>query len=154
MPPNSTSIDHSVPALPLVKRLPVQLKPRPAEAFSLLEVMIAAGIFFMAIFAILQLVSTNIRNARLLQDQQVTDIPAMVMADVIQTNKLQEGTYDYDISALYPGYQCSYDVTEVASNGFFKVECVVTKPGGGPNSQLSLSSLVYRPDSPRGGAFQ
>src|SRR5580692_2494919 len=41
------------------------------RAFTLLEVMIAAGIFFMCIFAILSLVSTNIRNARLLQEPQV-----------------------------------------------------------------------------------
>lgn len=125
----------------------IPAKPRETEAFSLLEVMIAAGIFFMAIFAILALVSTNIRHAQILQKQQPSDIPAMVLADVVQTNKLEEGSYDYDISELFPGYVCSYEVTEVASNGLFKVECVVSKNRGGENSETRLSTLCYKPAS-------
>ena len=50
-------------------------KPRREQknsrAFTLLEVMIAAGIFFMAIFAILALVSSNLKNARLIQKSHV-----------------------------------------------------------------------------------
>jgi len=34
------------------------------NAFTLMEVMVACGIFFMATFAILALVSTTLRNAR------------------------------------------------------------------------------------------
>jgi Tfp pilus assembly protein PilV len=122
------------------------------DAFSLLEVMIAAGIFFMAIFAILALVSTNIRNARLLQEQPVD--PGMLLADLVQTNKLEEGTDQGDFGDLFPGYTWTCDITQVASNGLFKVEYVVTKPGGGPNSQTSLSALLYRPDSPAGANFK
>jgi len=114
--------------------------------------MIAAGIFFMAIFAILALVSTNIRNARLLQEQPVD--PGMLLADLVQTNKLEEGTDQGDFGDLFPGYTWTSDITQVASNGLFKVEYVVTKPGGGPNSQTSLSALLYRPDSPAGANFK
>ena len=40
---------------------------RESRAFSLLEVMVAIGIFFMAVFAILGLVSSSLANARQLQ---------------------------------------------------------------------------------------
>lgn len=109
--------------------------------------MIAAGIFFMAIFAILSLVSTNIRNARLLQEQPVD--PGMLLADLVQTNKLQEGSDSGDFGDLFPGYSWSSDITEVGSNGLFKVEYIVTKAGGGPNSESKLDALLYRPDSPK-----
>jgi Tfp pilus assembly protein PilV len=120
---------------------------KTTRAFTLLEVMIAAGIFFMAVFAILSLVSTNIRNARLLQEQPVD--PGMLLADLVQTNKLQEGSDSGDFGDLFPGYTWSSDITLVGSNGLFKVEYIVTKPGDGANSETSLSALLYRPDSPK-----
>ena len=40
---------------------------RRMRAFSLLEVMIAVGIFFLALFSILGLVSQMLRNARAIQ---------------------------------------------------------------------------------------
>lgn len=122
---------------------------RDAIAFSLLEVMIAAGIFFMAIFAILSLVSTNIHNARLLQEQQVD--PGMLLADLVQTNKLEEGSDSGDFGELFPGYGWRSDTTLVGTNGFFKVEYVVYKKSGGPNTETSVSALLYRPDSAQPG---
>jgi hypothetical protein len=44
---------------------------RSEAGFSLIEVMIAAGLFFMATFAILLLVSVTLRNARALQGGDV-----------------------------------------------------------------------------------
>ena len=38
------------------------------RAFSLMEVMIAIGIFFMCIFVVLSLVSSSLQNARRLQE--------------------------------------------------------------------------------------
>ena len=91
-------------------------------------------------------------NARLLQEQPVD--PGMLLADLVQTNKLQEGSDSGNFGDVFPGYRWTCDITEVASNGLFKVQYTVIKPGGGPNSETTLSALLYRPDSPKGTAFQ
>ena len=84
-------------------------KDRGKAAFTLLEVMIAMGIFFLAVFAILALVSSNLRNARLLQEPVVD--ASMVIGDLYQTNILTEGTTDGDFGDLYPGYKWMYNIT-------------------------------------------
>ena len=122
---------------------------RGNRAFTLLEVMIAAGIFFMAIFAILELVSSNIRNARRLQETGDAEKAAMVLADFVQTNKLYEGSVPVELDSVFPGYSAECDVTLVGTNGLFKVDCIVTKPGGGPNAQTTVSTMLFRPDSPK-----
>ncbi len=129
----------------------MKLMPRPRDAFTLLEVMIASGLFFMAIFAILSLVSSNLRNARLLQEPQVD--AGLLLADLCQTNKLTEGSDSGDFGELYPGYRWTSDVRQISTNGLFKVEYVVSRPGGDANSDKSLSTLLYRPDSPAGAGF-
>lgn len=129
----------------------MKLTPRPKAAFTLLEVMIASGIFFMAIFAILSLVSGNLRNARRLQEPPVD--AGMLLADLCQTNKLTEGSDSGDFGELYPGYRWTSDIRQVSTNGLFKVEYTVSRPGGEPNSDTSLSAWLYRPDSPAGANF-
>jgi len=62
---------------------------RPLSAFTLLEVMIAMGIFFMFIFAILELVSTNLRHVQRLQKPTV-DIGSLA-SELSLTNKLSRG---------------------------------------------------------------
>ena len=74
---------------------------RSRTAFSLLEVMIACGIFFMAVFAILAMVSSVLRNARSLRRVELD--AGMVAAQVCNTNKLYEGTESGDFGNLYPG---------------------------------------------------
>src|ERR1700693_4539241 len=59
-------------------------------AFSLLEAMIACGIFFMAVFAILALVSNTLRNARILRHVQVD--AGMPAAELFKTNMVFEGS--------------------------------------------------------------
>lgn len=113
---------------------------RASRAFSLLEVMIAAGIFFMAIFAILELVTANIRNARLLQQTNDEEKAAMLLADAVQTNKFEEGSVPVDLSAVYPGYSGECVYTAVGSN-LCRIDAVVTKDGGGPVT--TLSTLAY-----------
>ena len=63
--------------------------------------MIACGIFFMAIFAILAMVSSVLRNARGLRRIELD--AGMVAAQVCKTNKLYEGTESGDFGNLYPG---------------------------------------------------
>src|SRR5215467_4098981 len=60
------------------------------HAFSLIEVMIACGIFFMATFAILALVSTTLRNARALQRGDVD--AGMAAAQIYQTLRTNRQT--------------------------------------------------------------
>jgi Tfp pilus assembly protein PilV len=127
------------------KFTPVSPHPREDTAFTLLEVMIASGIFFMAIFAILALVSSNLRNARLLQRQQVD--AGLLLADLCQTNQLTEGSDSGDFGDAFPGFTWTCDITLVATNGLFKVDYIVTRPGGGPNSETTMSALLFRPDS-------
>lgn len=112
------------------------------EAFSLLEVMIAVFIFFMAVFSILELVSQNLRAARLLQ----LDGPnaGILAAELSLTNKLEEGTDNGDFGDLYPNYSWSRDIFEASSNGLFQVDFVVFK-----KSQIdsTMSIMLFRPES-------
>lgn len=121
------------------------------RAFTLLEVMIAAGIFFMAVFAILGLVSQSLSNARRLQRPQVDASP--VLAQYAATNSLVEGTYSGNLSDLlgdaYRDYHWTAHIEEVATNKLFSVECVI-QASGSPVVISDLSTLLYRPLSPPG----
>ena len=89
------------------------------RAFTLLEVMIALAIFFLAIFAILGSVSRSLGAARSLQ-QKFPDISALV-ADLTLTNKLEEGTGGGDFGELYPGYSWTGYTNQIATNGLFQI---------------------------------
>ena len=119
--------------------------PRSQTAFSLLEVMVASGIFFMGIFAILALVSSTLRNARSLRR---IDLDAgMVAAQICKTNKLFEGTESGDFGNLYPDYSWETATAEVATNHLFQVDITVRRRGiQGPVDKMSI--WVYAPDSP------
>jgi hypothetical protein len=121
---------------------------RPA-AFTLLEVMIAMGIFFMCIFAILEVVATNLRAARILQQQPV-DV-SLLIADLYQTNKLTDGTDSGDFGDLFPGYTWKSETSDFETNGLKKVEFLVTHRGGGPRDETRMTVLLWRPDSPQSG---
>ena len=112
------------------------------EAFSLLEVMIAVFIFFMAVFSILELVSQNLRAARLLQ----SDGPnaGILAAELSMTNKLEEGTENGDFGDLYPKYSWSRDIFEASSNGLFQVDFVVFKQS---EIDSTMSIILFRPES-------
>ena len=121
------------------------------RAFTLLEVMIAAAIFFMAVFAILGLVSQSLGNARRLHRPQVDASP--VLAQYAATNSLVEGTYSGNLSDLlgdaYREYHWTAHIDEVATNRLFSVRCVV-QDDGNPAIISDLSTLLYRPLSPPG----
>ncbi|HOX59414.1 MAG TPA: hypothetical protein PLC99_21225 [Verrucomicrobiota bacterium] len=117
---------------------------RLRSAFTLLEVMIAAGIFFMAIFAILAMVSSMLRNARSLR---LVELDAgMVAAQVGNTNKLEEGSQSGDFGKLYPGYSWEAETYEAATNGLWQVDIVVRQRGAAkPVDQMSI--FLFRPES-------
>ena len=112
-------------------------------AFTLLEVMIALGIFFMALFAILGVVSQNLRAARSLN--QMGPTAGMVAAEYSMTNRLYEGTESGDFGELYPQYTWTRETVLYGTNGLFEVNIAVMK-GNSVHSTLSL--LLFRPESP------
>jgi len=121
------------------------------RAFTLVEVMIAMAILFMGVFAILDLVSTNLRAARTIQKSAVD--PTMVIAELYQTNKLTEGLQSGDFAEIYPGYTWTRSVDQVASNGLFKIKIVVSGPKGKGFMDDNLTLLLWRPDSQAGANF-
>jgi hypothetical protein len=132
----------------------LSLTPRPARAFSLLEVMIAIAIFFIAAFAILGLISSSLDNVRRLQRPTVDASP--VLARYAATNRLVEGTYqgslgDPDLLGKeYRDYNWMAEVVEVASNHLFSVRCVITPSSGRREIISDLTTVLYKPQSPPG----
>lgn len=117
------------------------------RAFSLIEVMIAIGIFFMASFTILALVSSSLRNARALQ-HHVLDA-GMLAAELSLTNKLAEGSDSGDFEDMYPDYRWTREIYEVSTNGLFQVDFTVYRQGGDRPVESHMSILMYRPESTR-----
>ena len=124
------------------------------RAFTLLEVMIATGIFFMAMFAILDLVSGTLRNARGLQK---ADVDANVLAAYLSlTNKLSAETASGDFQDFfgdsYRGYTWqreSYLWPPVNTNGLFQVNFAVSHHVGNKSVETYMSILLFKPLSPK-----
>jgi len=123
---------------------------RSQSAFSLLEVMIAGGLFFVAIFAILSLVAGSLRNARSLR---AVDVDAgMVAAQICNTNKLSEETRQGDFGNLYPDYSWEAEISQAETNNLFQVNILVRRRGVQKPVDV-MSIFVYAPDSPQSGGF-
>jgi len=122
----------------------------PKRAFTLLEVMIAIGIFFMAVFAILGLVTQSLENARRLR-RPIIDA-GTVAAWYSQTNKFVEGTISGDMSEIlgkaYQGYTYSASPVEVGSNQLYQVDFLVYGPGAGRPVVSEISALFLAHNSP------
>lgn len=124
------------------------------RGFTLMEVMIACGIFFMATFAILALVSNTLRNARALQRRDVdAGMAASQVFETLKTNRMEQGSLSGDFGEGYPGYtwdaQWDLDWDSGATNGLLKVDILVNHRG---NRQPvdSLSIRVFAPDARSG----
>ena len=112
-----------------------------------MEVMIASGIFFMCIFAILAMVSSVLRNARSLRRVELD--AGMVAAQICLTNKLTEGTDSGDFGNLYPDYSWESDTYPAETNGLYQVDIVVRKRGVA-NPVDTMSIYLYSPNSQSG----
>jgi hypothetical protein len=117
------------------------------SAFSLIEVMVACGIFFMAVFSILALVSGVLRNARGLRRIELD--AGMVAAQVSNTNRLTEGSQSGDFGKLYPDYSWEADTYEVATNGLWQIDIIVRRHGV-PQPVDVASIWLFRPESQAG----
>jgi hypothetical protein len=144
-PPPASNITHHASRIPHPAS-PLSTLRSGRAAFSLLEVMIAGGIFFMAIFAILALISNVLRNARSLRRVELD--AGMVAAQISITNKLSEGTQSGDFGNQYPGYSWEADEYEVGTNGLWQVDIVVHRSGLQKPADV-MSVWLFRPDSQR-----
>ena len=150
---NATSRDARRVLHPMDRQHPAVVAscaPRTGRAFTLLEVMIAIAIFFMCVFLILELVSTNLRHVQRLQKPAV-DIGSLA-SELSLTNRLEEGGDSGDFGAMYPGVSWSRQITMVGTNGLFQVDFTVLDGSGGGRfpAESKLSIFLYRPDSPMG----
>src|SRR5665213_3054116 len=123
-------------------------RPGRRSAFSLIEVMVATTIFFMAMFAILGVLGAGIHAASILRNSGPT--AGMAAGYYYVTNKIVEGndSGDFGDIASYQGYQWRSSAVEVATNGLFKMEFVVIDPQGNQSSTLDV--LIYNPNSGSG----
>ncbi len=117
-------------------------------AFSLLEVMIAVAIFFMATFAILNLVGSSVRAARGLEPFNLD--ASSVVAELSLTNRLEEGEIPREIikhfEDMHPGYTCGGSIIEVRTNGLYQVELLVGGVTAGKHVVATTSKiLLFRP---------
>jgi hypothetical protein len=116
--------------------------------------MIAIMIFFMCAFAILELISASLTNVRRMQRPLVDASP--VLARFAATNKLVEGTYsgslgDPDLLGKeYQNFNWTAEITEVASNHLYSVDCVVNPTHDSREVVSHLSTLLYKPLSEPG----
>jgi hypothetical protein len=132
-------------------KITLQPQRQRTTAFSLLEVMIAIMVFFMAIFAILELTSRNLKMARSLQ-QTLID-PGAVAAMISLTNTLEEVTESGDLGPEHPEVQYTWTATEAGTNGLFKVNIVVSQPVNGRMLETPLEIFLFRPQgAPQAGA--
>ncbi len=118
-------------------------------AFTLVEVMVAIAIFFMAMFAILGVMSAGVHAAAILRNSGPT--AGMIAAQLSVTNQLEDGSVsgNFNDIDIYKDYHWVYVCTEVpTATNLFQVDFVVVDPNGVQSS--SLSALFYRPDSKKG----
>ncbi|HSU55009.1 MAG TPA: prepilin-type N-terminal cleavage/methylation domain-containing protein [Candidatus Dormibacteraeota bacterium] len=135
---HASRITHHATPIPNPSR-----SPRPRSGFTLLEVMIACGIFFIAVFAILALVSNTLRNARALRHVQVDG--GMVAAQLLgKTNRMTLGNDSGDFGDVYPEYSWETFTDEAGTNGLAKVDIIVRKRGQ-YNPVDAISIMVYDP---------
>jgi type II secretion system protein I len=106
---------------------------RTTRAFTLVEVMIALVIFFMAVFTVLSLLSNTLRNTRSLQRKTVDGgwVAAETYNWMTSTNRVKEGEESGDFGDAYPEHNWTAVTEEAKTNGLYKVEIVVQRGNGG-----------------------
>lgn len=106
------------------------IAPRLSLAFSLIEVMVALAIFFMAVFAILSLMSTLLQNARIFQKVKPPEARMVFAYQTSITNKVIEGSISFDFSEMaefgdeYRDYTAEVEAypNEMYTNGLWDVQ--------------------------------
>jgi prepilin-type N-terminal cleavage/methylation domain-containing protein len=132
-------------------RIPHSGRCTPRSAFTLIEVAVASAILAMTLFAVLMICSQGLRTARALQQ---THIDASSLAAWLSiTNRLEEGSDSGNFNDLlgdaYPNATWQREITQVGTNGLFRVDFRVFYAIEKKPLESELSILLYRPDSIR-----
>ena len=125
---------------------------RVNRAFSLIEVMVALAIFFMAVFAILGLLSQLLKNSRAFQKKKGDDAGMVHAYWSSITNRVTEGLESGEFSELaefqdqYRDYSWEKDTLFYATNGLWQVDYrVINKRSGQVES--SVRTFFYDPNT-------
>ncbi len=122
------------------------------RAFTLLEVMIAIGIFFLGAFTILALISQSLSNAQRLKHPLVD--ASAILSDMSLTNQLVEGPYDGNLGDLlgkdYANFNYQGIITEVGSNHLYSADFFIFNVKNNRDPVARTSTLFFRPQSPPG----
>ena len=132
-------------------------RKRRSAGFSLIEVMIALGIFFIALFTILGLISQLLRNARAFQNKKAADATMVQAYFLSTTNRVTEGLESGDFSDLadfqdeYRDFSWEKETTFFASNGLWQVDYRVI------NNRLrsvesAISTFYFDPNTQQGAS--
>ena len=135
---------------------PCRFRAGRLSAFTLLEVMIAIGIFFMVAFAVLALVSQCLSQARALQFSR-TPIGA-IASDAMLKSPLEDGTYNGDFGDIFPDdrWEAEVYVPDFVTNETLKAIDLKVIRSGHSDPQGELMILKFQPDPPprqQKGAF-
>jgi len=132
-----------------------KLRAERSSAFTLLEVIVACSLFFMVAFAVLEIVTIGLVAAKKLQRRE-PHFEFLVSPHVL-TNILNEGNYsgsfDEFVPDLYPGFSWEFEILEVNSNGFFRVDYAIYDDTAGAKPR-TLTTFFHKPASPPGSATQ
>ena len=124
-------------------------------AFSLLEVMIAIGIFFVALFAILAVVSNSLRSARIIQKTKDVDAgmaAALLSYELTHTNQVREGFLNVDLGDEFADYICDAELRQIATNGLCQLDILVRKRGSAQGGESKMSVMLFLPAMQQGSA--
>ena len=128
------------------------------SGFTLLEVSVACAVFFMVVFAVLELVTQGLSSARALERREPD--AGLLAAALSLTNQLADGdsasgSFEDLAPGLYPGYTWDWYATEASSNGLYQVDFTVYhKAGKKGASESHLSILMFRAGSGQGSNFR
>lgn len=129
---------------------------RRPRGFTLIEVMIALGIFFMALFAILALISQLLRNARAFQNKKHVDAEMVHNYFLAVTNRVTEGLESgafsdlADFNGEYRDYTWEKETFFYASNGLWQVDYRVINRRLG-TVESAVSTLYFDPNTQSSG---
>jgi type II secretory pathway component PulJ len=131
---------------------------RARDSFTLLEVVIAMGIFFAGIFAILNLVSENLQFARQLNqgEPDLGTVAAELFMEAATNQDLRAGGGAAgDFGELYPGASWSAELHVVLTNstsrgrngdpGLYQADITISWPRNNLIKERKTSLLLYLP---------
>jgi prepilin-type N-terminal cleavage/methylation domain-containing protein len=121
------------------------------RAFTLIEVLIASSVLAVTLMGVLAICSNGLRIARALQHTHVDagTVAAWTYNMISLTNRLEEGVdggnFSEMVGDLYPDAIWQRQITEVGSNGLYRVDFLIRYSVEKKPLESQLSMLVYKP---------